>query len=215
MSSFEPSGAGRSGKVVGVALLGAAGLALVIGIVTLVGGDDADGENGAAPTVTATPTSQQPPSTTQSSTTSASMPVPVPPPATTTAPPMTTLPMPPGQEPSPPPPVAPPPEPGEPKGQNDVKASHPLRVYNNSMIPNLANEAADDFRNRGWTIGEVGNHQGKVPTTTVYFRPGTSEEAAARVLAAEFGIRAEPRFDGIVSARPGVIVIVTNDYPGR
>ena len=35
---------------------------------------------------------------------------------------------------------------------------------------------------------------------------------AAKTLAAEFGIHAEPRFEGIKDASPGVLVIVTKDY---
>jgi hypothetical protein len=53
---------------------------------------------------------------------------------------------------------------------------------------------------------------GIIPVTTAYFRPGTDEEAAARALGIEFGLRAEPRFEGIQNSAPGVIVIVTNNY---
>jgi LytR cell envelope-related transcriptional attenuator len=92
----------------------------------------------------------------------------------------------------------------------------PLRVYNNSTISGLATRAADDFRNAGWPIDEIGNYpQGIIPTTTVYYRPGTEEEAPAKALAEQFGMRANPRFEGIQQASPGIIVIVTNDYGKR
>jgi hypothetical protein len=92
----------------------------------------------------------------------------------------------------------------------------PLRVYNNSTISGLATRAADDFRNAGWPIDEIGNYpQGVIPTTTVYYRPGTNEEAPAKALAERFGMRANPRFEGIQHASPGIIVIVTNDYGRR
>jgi hypothetical protein len=89
----------------------------------------------------------------------------------------------------------------------------PLRVYNNSTIAGLAAKAAEDFRRAGWTVTESRNYSdGVIPTTTVYYRPGTAEQAAAERLAAEFGMRAEPRFAGIQDATPGLIVILTKDY---
>ena len=92
-------------------------------------------------------------------------------------------------------------------------ARAPVRVYNNSTITGLAARAADDFRNAGWTVEEVGNYpSGIIPTSTVYYRPGTGEQAAAQRIGTEFGLRAEPRFAGLDDASPGLIVIVTNDY---
>jgi hypothetical protein len=89
----------------------------------------------------------------------------------------------------------------------------PLRVYNNSTIGGLATRAAEDFRKAGWPIDEIGNYpQGVIPTTTVYYRPGTDEEAPARALGQQFGMRVNPRFEGLEHATPGIIVIVTNDY---
>jgi hypothetical protein len=55
----------------------------------------------------------------------------------------------------------------------------------------------------------------RIPTSTVYFRAGTGEEAAAQRLGSRFNLRVEPRFDGIVNASPGLIVIVTNDYGSK
>jgi hypothetical protein len=92
----------------------------------------------------------------------------------------------------------------------------PLRVYNNSTITGLAARAAADFRNAGWQVEEVGNYpSGIIPTSTVYYRPGTSEQQAAQALADQFGLRVEPRFAGLDEASPGLIVIATNDYQGR
>ncbi|OQO92748.1 hypothetical protein B1813_11380 [Saccharomonospora piscinae] len=88
-----------------------------------------------------------------------------------------------------------------------------VRVYNNSNIGGLAAEASGDLRAEGWDVVETGNYSaGVIPETTVYFRPGTDEESAARSLADSFGMRVEPRFDGIADASPGVIVIVARDY---
>ena len=92
----------------------------------------------------------------------------------------------------------------------------PVRVYNNSTIPGLAAEAAEQFRRAGWTIEQVGNYPfGIIPTSTVYFRPGTLEEPAAAALGSEFGLRVLPRFAGLADASPGLIVIVTNDFQRR
>jgi hypothetical protein len=119
-------------------------------------------------------------------------------------------------------PVAPPPPPSDGVGGSaragdapgDTSAVRvPVRVYNNSTISGLAARAAEDFRRAGWPIDEVGNYpHGVIPTTTVYYRPGTDEEAPARALGTRFGMRVNPRFEGLQSATPGVIVIVTNDY---
>lgn len=51
-----------------------------------------------------------------------------------------------------------------------------------------------------------------IPESTVYFRPGTEEEGAAQSLAAQFGVRAFPRFWGIQNASPGLIVIATSNW---
>jgi hypothetical protein len=92
----------------------------------------------------------------------------------------------------------------------------PLRVYNNSRIEGLAARAADDFRRAGWEVADIGAYgEGIIPTTTVYYRPGTDEEAPARALADQFGLRVMPRFDGIKDASPGVIVIVTREYVSK
>ena len=91
----------------------------------------------------------------------------------------------------------------------------PVRVYNNSTITGLASKASDAVRGNGWTVAETGNYSsGTIPTTTVYFRPGTEEEASAKELAEVLRARVEPRFDGIQSAAAGIILIVTNDFQG-
>lgn len=95
-------------------------------------------------------------------------------------------------------------------------AKAPARVYNNSLIKGLAEQAADDMRGSGWTVTEVGNYPGgNVAASTVYYRPGTNEQAAAKHLASSLGMIAAPRFSGIADATPGLIVIVTKDYQRR
>jgi hypothetical protein len=101
-------------------------------------------------------------------------------------------------------------------GSSPAVFRQPLRVYNNSTIKGLAARAAEDFRGDGWTVDAVANYPyGNIPTSTVYYRPGTSEQAAAEAVGSDFGMRVEPRFAGLDDATPGVIVIVTNDYQKR
>jgi hypothetical protein len=117
-------------------------------------------------------------------------------------------------EPAPPAVAAPAPVPG---GSSSVPHGS-LRVYNNSLIQGLAARAAADFRSAGWTVAEIGGYPGAtIPTSTVYYRPGTDEQTVAQEIGRAFGLRVEPRFAGIQSASPGVIVIVTREYrsPGK
>lgn len=90
----------------------------------------------------------------------------------------------------------------------------PLRVYNNSTITGLAARGAADFEAAGWTVTDIGGYNGRIPVSTVYYREGTAEKDAADFLADAFGLRAQPRFDGIEDSSPGVIVILTKDYQG-
>jgi hypothetical protein len=195
MSVF--SGLSRPMKAAGVALIGIAIVAAVIGGISALSGGD--GANQAGPS--GTPTQ---PGTSGSST----------PPTTSSTPAPST-----SASPTPPPPTSPTQgqptsSPGRPSGDQQTSNKWvTVRVFNNSTIKGLADRAAEDFRGTGWNVNEVSNYsQGVIPTTTAFYRPGTDEEAAAKQLAQEFGIKAEPRFPGIESATPGVIVIVTKEY---
>ncbi|QXV61329.1 LytR C-terminal domain-containing protein [Amycolatopsis sp. TNS106] len=206
MSLF--SGLSRPMKAAGLALVGVAVIAAVIGGITLTsGGGDSD---------TATPPGSTP--ATSDGATQPSSPAPGSPSAST--PPASSAP--PSSAPaSSAPPASQPgqtgqpgqPGPGQPGG--DQQASHKwvtVRVYNNSTIQGLAEQAAKDFRASGWNVSEVKGYPGRLPETVAYYRPGTDEEAAAKALALEFGFRAEPRFKEIENIGPGVIVILTKDY---
>jgi hypothetical protein len=195
------SGSTRPLRVAGITLLGVAVVALVIGVITMFGGNGdgrADG-NGAErpPEPTTTTSSTRPGNPPSSSTTSKS----VPPTRTTTTttttatPPTTTTQVrPPGD------------------GNGETGKTVPVRVLNNSKVKGLAATAADDLRADGWQV-TIGNYSAtNVPETTVYFRPGTAEEAAARALASTFGLTVAPRIDTIAGEPAGVIVIVTSDY---
>ncbi|MFD8494103.1 LytR C-terminal domain-containing protein [Amycolatopsis sp. NPDC059657] len=205
MSVF--SGLSRPLKAAGLALIGLAVIAGVIGGVTaLTGGESNDtaqpsqssnppppASSSPAPSSQA-PASPAPPSSSASPSPSSSAPAP-----TTTAPG--------GAQPTPGAPG------GQPGGPQQVAKWVTVRVYNNSTIHGLAARAAEDFKAAGWNVAEVSNYSsGIIPATTAYYRPGTDEETAAKALAAEFGMRAEARFEGIQQSSPGVIVIVTNNY---
>jgi hypothetical protein len=213
MTSGEPPVGPSAAKLGGYALIGAGALAAVLGASTMMFGSS---DNAAQPTEPApVPSSESP-----------QQPVPPPPPPAASTPPAQK----PGDagQPSPEPSPAPnplppydagqqsPPPQGGNQGENDpVQAKVIVRVYNNSTIKGLAQRAADDFRRAGYDVPEVGNYAaGRIYTTTVYFRPGTEEEGQARDVAAHFGARLEPRFEGIEHSRPGVIAIITNDYKG-
>lgn len=197
----QPTGPAHPARAAGYTLLGVAVIALVIGLVSLVTGGDDDNPPAAQTTPTSAtpdtsdtqPTSGEP--TSPATTTTPSPPAATTPPATTTttgAGATTTD--------TAPPPVTPKP---------------PVRVYNNSTTQGLAARAQDDVERAGWQVAEKGNYsQGTIPTTTVYYRPGTDEEASAADLARVLNARLEARFDGIRDAHPGIIVIVTNDYKG-
>ncbi len=195
MTSPESASPSRPAKAAGFALLGVAAVALVIGIVSLFGGgSDTPPAAGSSDT--------PPPQTTTGSPTAPTSSAP--PVGTTTGSPTAPPSAPTSSAAVPPPPVTPP-----------GAAKVPVRVYNNSTITGLANKASDEVRANGWTVAGTGNYsQGTIPTTTVYFRPGTDEEASAKELATLLRARVEPRFDGIQSSAAGIILIVTNDYQG-
>ncbi|ASR38252.1 hypothetical protein BAY61_28230 [Prauserella marina] len=206
MSIFD--GLSRPMRAAGLGLLAVAVVAAVIGGVTLVGNGSPSDER-AEPTASQTSTSetdgrQGSPSESQDDT-EPSSPAPSSPSAPSSAPASPSQ----SGEPSRPPQG----EQGDDKPAS-VK-SVAVRVYNNSTIKGLAQDAAGDFTAQGWNVVETANYSaGVIPTTTVYFRQGTDEEQAARELADKFGMRVEPRFEGIAESSPGVIVIVTKDFEG-
>jgi hypothetical protein len=204
MSSPESPSSSHPARAAGFALLGVALVALVIGVFTLFSGGDGD------QTATGT-SSSQPPAVGTSESAPASPPAS---PSTSTEPPASTAPQ--TTTTTPPPETSAPAPTGAatPPGQ-PVAAKPPVRVYNNSTIVGLAAKATDDVKRSGWDVAETGNYsQGQIPTTTVYYRPGTEEEESAKALAGLLQARVEERFEGIEAAHAGIIVIVTNDYRG-
>ncbi|MEU5694749.1 LytR C-terminal domain-containing protein [Actinosynnema sp. NPDC020468] len=211
MTNPESTGSAHPARAAGIVLLGVAAVALVIGVTSLfLGGGDQQGaqpdpsgtsatagtSTGEPGTSAGTPTSGPAQDTSTQGT----------PGQTTAAPPTTGAPPTAGTAGTTAPPAT---------GQPPAGTKPQVRVYNNSTMAGLAARASEDVKRAGWDVAETGNYsQGQIPTTTVYFRPGTDEEAAAQQLGTTIKARVEPRFQGIQSAHAGIIVIVTNDYQG-
>lgn len=196
MSDPNGTGASRRMRSTGLALLGLALVAAVIGLVVMT--------NGAQET----PIAESPPVTSS------------PPAPGSASPSPSVIPFPPPKAPSPGVATGPVvPVPGADGPVSDTGASGysqsrgEVRVYSNGTIHGLAARAASDLTDAGWTVVEVGNYPwGIIPTTTAYYQEGTDQRAAAEALGEQFSMRVEPRFPGIENATPGLIVIVTNDY---
>lgn len=225
-----PASGGQSPlKIAGIALIGVGVVAAVVGLIGLTGGGEDGGNQAAPPSASAEPAPAPAPAPgdgTGDGTAPGTGGTPAP------GTPGETSPFTPGAPGTPGSPgydgagpaVAAPPAAGSGStgqggsgsaaGEGSAVAARPVvRIYNNSTIRGLAEKAAGEFRTNGWTVSQVQNYsQGVIPTTTVYYRQGTDEKAAAEEIAKKFGIRSEPRFDGIQDATPGVIVIVTRDF---
>jgi hypothetical protein len=194
---------------IGCALVGV--LLVVGGLVALRGKPTSTATGAAATSASATVTSEPPASLTPAASPSPTSTAPASTMPPTTAPP-TTVPAstvaPPTSRPASPPAAT---STGSPK-----PARAPLTVLNNTTRPHLAEQAAEEFRQGGWQVVQVGNYTGEIPMTTVYYTPGSAtEERAAEALAAQFtGIsRVLSRYDGLPASVHGVIVVLAPDWP--
>jgi LytR cell envelope-related transcriptional attenuator len=85
-------------------------------------------------------------------------------------------------------------------------------VLNQSTREGLASEVAGQLRAAGWQVADVGNWQGSVPETTVYYPIGFSNAAEALAADLEGVDRTRPRQ---VNMRSGMLtVILHQSYPG-
>lgn len=90
-------------------------------------------------------------------------------------------------------------------------ATAPIRVFNNSEVAGLAAQTAAYLEDEGYTISETGNYsEGLLPQTSVFYGSSPGEQQTATAVAESLGVTAQPRFEGIRDAAPGVIVIVTS-----
>ncbi|WP_433607111.1 LytR C-terminal domain-containing protein [Prescottella agglutinans] len=191
MTTPNPESSGPPLRAIAMVLIALAILFAGLGAASLGGSDSSESapvaETTAAPTTTATTTTSAAAQAARTTTTAA--------PAVTTttsaAAPTTTA--------------------GAAAAAGAVDRSVPVRVFNNSNVSGLAAETANELTSSGWNVSETGNYSyGLIQTTTVYYGNTAAEKQAAQAIAAELGVPAEPRFTGIASASPGVIVIVTS-----
>lgn len=90
-------------------------------------------------------------------------------------------------------------------------ASAPVRVFNNSEVSGLAAQTASFLEDEGFTVSETGNYsEGLLTRTSVFYGTSPGEQQTATAVAEALGVSAQPRFEGIRDAPPGVIVIVTS-----
>lgn len=179
----------RPGRLAGFVLIGVAVVAVGLGVFALTSNGTPNSQ-GRPPSVgpttpppTTTPSSSTPRPTTSTSTNPGT-------PTTTIAPPPTTTP-----------------------GGQTLEQTVPVRVYNNSMIKNLADIAGREISSAGFNVVQIGNYSaGIIPVSTVYYSPLPGEQQIANEIGHDFGMRVQPRFEGIADASPGVIVIVTKDF---
>jgi hypothetical protein len=84
-------------------------------------------------------------------------------------------------------------------------------VLNQTGVTGLAARVADKLRAADWTVTGIGNWQGNVPSTTVYYPSGA--EQSARALASALGQnRIRPRVSGMALDQLTVI-LAENDPP--
>lgn len=94
-----------------------------------------------------------------------------------------------------------------------VVAFAPVEVLNNSRIHGLAHQVAAEVAGQGWPVSRVGNLQGRVAETTVYYPAG--DYAAAEHLAQDFGQiqRLEPQSEGGLDSSD-LVLVVTRFWTG-
>jgi hypothetical protein len=93
----------------------------------------------------------------------------------------------------------------------------PLKVLNTTSTPNLATQAADQFKVGGWTVNAVDeNYSNNIISTAAYYDPAVSNaKAVAEALRQQFPAikRVVPKFSPMVDGP--IVVILTSDYsPG-
>jgi hypothetical protein len=95
-----------------------------------------------------------------------------------------------------------------------LTAMAPVQVLNNSRITGLAHDVAASVQERGWHVVLIGNLQGLIAETTVYYAPG--QHAAAVHLAHDFPAirRVEPNSAAGLDGS-GITLVLTRDWVGE
>jgi LytR cell envelope-related transcriptional attenuator len=97
-----------------------------------------------------------------------------------------------------------------PKSSAKVAAKSDVRVYNVSSQQGVAGRAADQLKQGGYNVTEVGNLSlPHVSATTVYFGSAPGERETADAVGQLLKVPVAPRTPDIAGQPPGVIVVVT------
>ncbi|MDT7720442.1 MAG: hypothetical protein QOE94_1453 [Mycobacterium sp.] len=97
-----------------------------------------------------------------------------------------------------------------PKSPAKVAAKSDVRVYNVSSQRGVAGRTADQLKQGGYNVTEVGNlSMSDVSATTVYFGSAPGERETADAVGQLLKAPVAPRTPDIAEQPPGVIVVVT------
>jgi hypothetical protein len=97
-----------------------------------------------------------------------------------------------------------------PKSPAKVAAKSDVRVYNVSSQRGVAGRTADQLKQGGYNVTEVGNlSMPDVSATTVYFGSAPGERETADAVGQLLKAPVAPRTPDIADQPPGVIVVVT------
>ncbi|WP_292981151.1 LytR C-terminal domain-containing protein [Mycobacterium sp.] len=97
-----------------------------------------------------------------------------------------------------------------PKTSTKVVAKSDVRVYNISTQAGIAGKAADQIKQGGYNVTDVGNLTlPKVTATTVYFGSAAGEQETAEAIGKLIKAPVAPRTPDVSDQPPGVIVVVT------
>jgi cytochrome c peroxidase len=98
-----------------------------------------------------------------------------------------------------------------PKTSTKPAAKADVRVYNISSQQGIAGRTADQLKQGGYNVTDVGNLSlPKVSTTTVYFGNGPGEKETADAVGALLKAPVQPRTPDVADQPPGVIVVVAS-----
>ena len=98
-----------------------------------------------------------------------------------------------------------------PKTSAKPAAKADVRVYNISSQQGIAGRTADQLKQGGYNVTDVGNLSlPKVSTTTVYFGSGPGEKETADAVGALLKAPVQPRTPDVADQPPGVIVVVAS-----
>jgi LytR cell envelope-related transcriptional attenuator len=96
-----------------------------------------------------------------------------------------------------------------PKTSAKVAAKVDVRVYNISTQAGIAGKTADQIKQGGYNVIDVGNLTlPKVSATTVYFGSAAGEQETAEAIGKLLNAPVAPRTPEVVDQPPGVIVVV-------